>query len=175
MDVFVITAWSESIRMEVPSERPHWYEQHCNCYDFYSESNRYYWRMNPGWPGGDPEEKALVPQFHRFMAENERYLEIFTLNLVLQIQYFLKSIGIDYIMCNTMHLTTANIHTQIYIDLVDQTKYMNLLDSDKAFYWFYRNLGYTNPKAKYWHHDETPHRLYAEELYNFIEGNKCSS
>jgi hypothetical protein len=33
------------------------------------------------------------------------------------------------------------------------------------------NLGYVNPKAKYGHHSEAPHKLYADELYNFIKAN----
>lgn len=172
MEVFVVVGWTESIRMEIPSEREHWYEQHCKHWDFYSTSGRYYWRMNPGWHGGDPEEKELVPRYHRFMAENERYLEIVSLNAVLQIQYFLKSLSVDYVMCNTMHMYTVNKHTEFYIGCIDQTKYLNMLDSDKAFYWYYRNLGYENPKAKYWHHNEVPHELYAKELKHFIESNK---
>jgi hypothetical protein len=175
MDVFVIAGWTESTRMEVPSHRESWYEQHCPHWDFYSTTGRYYWRINIGWKGGDPEEKELITKYHKFMAENERYLEIASLNLVLQIQYFLKSLNIDYVMCNTMPMYTLTIHTKFYIDCVDKTKYFNILDSDRAFYWYYRKLGYENPKAKYWHHDEIPHKLYAEELKKFIEGTKqCS-
>ena len=44
---------------------------------------------------------------------------------------------------------------------------MDLLDNDAAFFWHYRNAGYENPKAKYWHHNEEPHRLFAEKLFNF--------
>jgi hypothetical protein len=176
MDVFVVISWTESIRMEVPSERPHWYETHNPHYDFHSNSGQYYWRMNPGWDGGDREEKELTPYYHRFMAENERYLEIVSLNIVLQLQYFLKSLNIDYVMCNSMHMTTVNKHTQFYIDCIDQLKYLNLTDNDKSFYKYYRELGYENPKAKYWHHNEIPHELFAKELYNFIESNRiCSS
>ena len=40
--------------------------------------------------------------------------------------------------------------------------------AEEGFFWFYRNQGFENPKAKYWHHDETPHRLQAERLFNFI-------
>jgi len=174
MEVFVVVGWTESIRIEVPSEREHWYEKHCTNWDFFSETGRYYWRINMGWEGGDPEEKELIPRYHRFMAENERYLEIASLNSVLQTQYFLKSLNVDYVMCNTMHMTTLNKHTEFYIGCIDQTKYLNLLNSDKAFYWYYRNLGYENHKAKYWHHNEVPHQLYAQELHDFIESNKCS-
>ena len=172
MEVFVVVGWTEVTRMEVPTERISWYDKHCTHWDWYPDTSRYYWRINMGWEGGDPEEKELIPKYHRFMAENERYLEIITLNAVLQIQYFLKSQNIDYVMCNTMQLVTENTHTKFYISCVDRTKYLDFMDNDKAFYWYYRNLGYENPKAKYWHHDDLPHSLYAERLHNFIERNK---
>jgi hypothetical protein len=169
MEVFVVIGWTEITRMEVPTERISWYDQNSTHWEWYPESNRYYWRINMGWPGHDPEEKELIAKYHRFIAENERYLEIATLNLILQLQYFLKSHGIDYIMCSTMPIVTKNTHTDFYIGCVDRDKYMDFMDNDKAFYWYYKNLGYQNPKAKYFHHDSTPHRLYAEKLYNFIE------
>jgi len=172
MDVFVVVGWTENIRMEVPTERVSWYDRHCTHWDWYPDTGRYYWRINMGWHGYDPEEKELIPRYHRFMAENERYLEIVTLNAVLQVQYFLKSLNVDYVMCSTMHLVTENTHTKFYISCVDQTKYMDFIDNDKSFYWYYRNLGYENPKAKYWHHDDTPHLLYAGMLHTFIERNK---
>ena len=172
MDVFVVVGWTESTRMEVPSERVHWYDHHCTHWDFYSLPSRDYWRINLGWDGGDPEEKELIPRYHKFIAENERYLEIVSANAALQIQYLLKSLNVDYVMCNTMHMFTENKHTDFYIGCIDQTKYLNVLDNDKAFYWYYRNLGYENPKAKYWHHNEIPHELFAKELKHFIESNK---
>ena len=172
MDVFVVIGWTECIRMEVPTERISWYDRHCTNWDWFADTGRYYWRINMGWAGGDPEEKELIPRYHKFMAENERYLELVTINAVLQLQYFLKSMNVDYVMCNTMHLVSENTHTKFYIDCVDRTKYMDFMNNDRAFYWYYRNLGYENPKAKYWHHSSIPHKLHAEELYNFIERNK---
>jgi hypothetical protein len=172
MEVFVVIGWTENIRMEVPTERINWYDRHCKHWDWYPNTSRYYWRVNMGYEGGDPEEKELIPRYQKFMAENERYLELVTMNAVLQTQYFLKSKNVNYVMCNTMHLVTENTHTKFYISCVDRTKYMDFMENDKAFYWYYRNLGFTNPKAKYWHHDGIPHKLHAEELYNFIERNK---
>ena len=52
---------------------------------------------------------------------------------------------------------------------IDQSNYMYARDNSRCFYWYYKNLGYENPLAKYWHHDETPHALYAEALYDFIQ------
>jgi hypothetical protein len=42
--------------------------------------------------------------------------------------------------------------------------------NDQSFFIKYKNLGYTNLKAKYWHHDETPHAMFADELFKFIKG-----
>ena len=71
-------------------------------------------------------------------------------------------------MTNTMKMfSPENTHLQFYINLVDQSKYMDMLDNDAAFFWHYRNAGYENPKAKYWHHNEEPHRLHAEKLFKF--------
>lgn len=70
-----------------------------------------------------------------------------------------------------MHMFTPNEQLDFYLSLVDQTKYYNMLDNDNAFFWKYRNAGYENPKAKYWHHNEVPHKMYAEELFNFIKAN----
>lgn len=172
MEVFVVVGWTESSRMEIPFNRECHYNQHCPFGDYHASEGKRYMRVNMGWGGSDPEEKQIIPRYHRFIAENETYLEIATVNLVLQLQYFLKSKNVDYVMCNVMHLVTSNEHTKFYMDQIDTTKYYFMNDNEQAFYWKYRNAGYTNPKAKYWHHDETPHKLHAQELFNFIEANK---
>jgi hypothetical protein len=171
MEVFVVVGWTESTRMEVPSHRLCYYSAHCPFGDYHANEGNRYMRVNLGWGGLDPEEKEIIPEYHRFIAENEKYLEILSVNLVLQIQYFLQSQNIDYVMCNVMHLVTQSDHIRFYMDQIDVTKYYFMNDNEQSFYWKYRNAGYTNPKAKYWHHDEIPHKLYAEELFKFIEEN----
>jgi hypothetical protein len=52
-----------------------------------------------------------------------------------------------------------------YIDQIDQSYYLDLTDNEQSFYWKYKNVGYVNYKAKYWHHGEEPHKLYSEELF----------
>lgn len=168
MDVRVLIAWTESSRMEVPSHRVSWYDQHNPHGDWCSTAGRKYWRINMGWPGFDPEEKEVIPPYQKFMANNEVYLEILSANLALQMQYFLRSEDIDFTMCNTMHMFSASEQLAFYTNLLDTTKYMNIYNDDDAFYWKYKNAGYANPKAKYWHHDEIPHELYSEALYQFI-------
>jgi hypothetical protein len=55
-----------------------------------------------------------------------------------------------------------------YIRQIDQTKYYKITDNDQSFFWKYKNAGFVNTKAKYWHHGEEPHKLFSEELYQFI-------
>lgn len=174
MEVFVVVGWTESSRMEVPYHTMQWYEHYTPHGDWFSKTARNYKRINFGYEGFNDEEKEMMSYYQRFMADNTNYLEILSANYVLQLQYFFKSQKIDYVMCNTMHMFTPNEQLDFYLSLVDQTKYYNMLDNENAFFWKYRNAGYENPKAKYWHHNEVPHKLYAEELYKFIEENKCS-
>jgi hypothetical protein len=60
------------------------------------------------------------------------------------------------------------ISLNYYIDLIDKKNYFGFYDRE-GFYWKYRNLGFNNPKATYWHHGEEPHRLFANELYQFLK------
>ena len=59
------------------------------------------------------------------------------------------------------------------LPLVNDNKYYQLNNKDEAFYQKYQRLGYVNEKAKYWHHGEEPHKLFADELINFNEEYKC--
>ena len=175
MDVFVLTAWTESSRLEVAANRNFFYNSSSKAADWFDPAINTYFRINFGWAGGDDEEKEMFPQYHKFMANNETMLELWSANYVLQIQYFLKSLDIKYLMCNSMHMfTKGSAHVNEFLTLVDEKNYYNLhAGSDEAFFWKYKNLGYKNEKAKYWHHDEVPHQLYADELFNFMEKNKC--
>ena len=68
-----------------------------------------------------------------------------------------------------MHMFSKdNTYLDTYKINIDSECYYNWDNNDEAFYWKYKNLGYTNEKAKYWHHGELPHQLYAEELYNYM-------
>jgi hypothetical protein len=58
------------------------------------------------------------------------------------------------------------------VSLIDETKYYNVFNNEASFYQRYRDLGYVNELAKYWHHGEEPHRLYAKELIDYMEANK---
>lgn len=174
MEVFVLIGWTDVTRMEVPWRRKTWYADHNPFHDYHASSGQDYNRINMGWPGGDSDEKIFIAEYHKFIAKNENYLEILSANTILQIQYFLQLKKINYLMCNSTHVFgNHNKSTEFYLDLIDSTKYYNMKDSEQSFYIKYKNAGYTNPKAKYWHHNEIPHALYADELYIFLEANKC--
>lgn len=178
MEVFVCVGWTESSRLEVPARlRPGYYNEGNPAAVWYDSSVNSFVRINFGWHGGNAEERQMIPPYHKFMTENQDMLEIWASKDILLVEYFLKSKDIPYVMCNTMHMFDSNScftsFTKYLVNVIDSSKYYNLTcTQDEAFYWKYRNLGYTNEKAKYWHHGEEPHRLYAEELYQFVKENQ---
>lgn len=171
MDVYVVIGWTESSRLEIPCKhRPSDFHSGNTAIDWYDKSADNYIRINYGWKGHDSYEKSIIPEYHKFMADNEPYLEYQSASTVLMVQFFLQSRNVKYVMCNTMNMFMPNdSHISNLTKLIDSKYYYNFYkDHNKSFYWKYKNLGYENSKARYWHHNEEPHRLYAEELYKFI-------
>lgn len=171
MDVYVIVGWTESSRLEIPAtHRPSDFHSGNPSIEWYDSSANSYLRINYGWTGHDGYEKSIVPSYQKFMTENEMYLEYQSASTALMIQYFLASHNIKYVMCNTMHMFAPHNHYVSYLlKMIDAKCYYNFdKNQDESFYWKYKNLGYENSKARYWHHSKEPHELYAEELYKFI-------
>ena len=163
MHLRVIVAWTESSRIELPhSTRIFRYYQPNIAWE--SKTDLFYQRVNLGYPGSTEEEKRTIPGYQKFVANNLVYFELLTINLILQIQFYLKMKQLDYIMCSTMPMFSDNTHINHYINKVDESRYLNFNNDAEAFFWKYRNAGYTNPKAKYWHHNEVPHQLFAEQI-----------
>ena len=169
MDLMVLCAWTESLRMEMPTFWPvPWDTLNPSC-EYISPSAKHFFRVNLGYKGLHPEEQELVAKCHDFMVYplSEIYLQTISASMVLMLQYFFKLHKIQYMMCNTMFMFLRNNHTRFYLDEIDQTYYYNMMGQENSFYWKYKDLGYKNAKAKYWHHDEVPHQLFADELFNF--------
>ena len=171
MDVMVLIGWSENIRLDFPNDKQIGtidYKQANPAAHYYTKINEYFLQINAGWAGGNAWEKQTIPYWHEYQALHEPMCELECINIVLQMQYFFNSKNIDYLMCNTMKMfSPENSHLNFYIGLVDQSKYMHMLDNDESFFWKYRNAGFENPKAQYWHHNEIPHEMYAEKLFAF--------
>ena len=175
MDVMVLIGWSENIRLDYPNEPGTIdYKQANPAAHYYTEINEHFMQINAGWAGGTDYERSVIPYWHEYQARHEYMCELECINTVLQMQYFFNSKNIDYLMCNTMKMfSPENKHLSFYIGLVDQNKYMDMLDNDASFFWHYRNAGYENPKAQYWHHNEEPHKLYAEKLFAFKRSHQA--
>jgi hypothetical protein len=167
-EIFVIIGWTESSRMDVPIARNMLMQGSNPHTAWYPNWNNNYIQINSGWAGADTEEQEFIKPRVDFMMDNLNYLEILSANAALQIQYLCESLDIPYVMCDTMHNLTPSVYLAPYLKLIDYTRYMGLADADSAFYWYYRRQGYSNPKAQYWHHDETPHQLQAERLWDFL-------
>jgi hypothetical protein len=170
MDLMVLVAWSESSRMEIPMYRPTHYEEWNKSSEFVSTVSQGFFRVNFGYKGTHQEEQDMIARCHEFMVDpmNQVYLETISACMVLKMQYFFNIKNIPYIMCNTMHMFSDDPHLDFYISLIDQKNYMDLRNDDNSFYWKYDRLGYKNTKSTYWHHDQTPHQLFADELFQFI-------
>lgn len=172
MDVFVIVAWTDACRLEIPSVENTYHYNSGNPYtDWFDGTANNYMRVIFGWDGANNKEREICKFFHEVMAKHENLMEVWALNYILQIQYLLKSMDIDYVMTSAMPtFTYNNTFSKQYISLVDESKYYDIAATgENTFYWKYKNLGYENEKAQYWHHGLEPHQLYAEELYNFVK------
>lgn len=167
-ELFVVVGWTESSRMDVPCDRNMVY-LHSNPHTaWYPGFNNNYMQINSGWLGTDEQEREFIKPRVEFMLDNLNYLEILSANAVLQLQYLFKSLNVPYVMCNTMHQFTPSVYLAPYLTLIDESRYMHFADADQAFYWYYRNQGYHNEKAQYWHHDETPHQLQSDRLWDWL-------
>jgi hypothetical protein len=174
MDVMVLVAWTDSTRFEVPKDvkTPPPSPNFANWVDVTCTS---FFRSTLGYEGNKnvPGEVEMIDSINRFIADHLQIVEIMSLNYTLQIQYFLQSKKVDYIMCNSMPIFKDHTkHLGYYLSLIDATKYYGVYNADEAFYPKYKKEGYVNAKATYWHHDEVPHDLFAQELLGFIEENK---
>lgn len=181
VNLSVLIAWTDSGRMELVRPYEIDGEKICRAADWFDTTQNFVYNVNYGTGREDNntytnEEKEYFQMVQRFMVDNPLYLEISTITSILMLQNYLKLKGIEYLMCNSMY-TVGEKETLLdyYIKHIDQSRYYNFLNKDECFYWKYKNLGYENPKAKYWHHNEVPHELFAEELYKFAGENHVFS
>ena len=162
---FVVVGWSEMTRISLPSGHDVDHIGSNSTVDTYTKVNSRYLEINSGWEGFTDYEKSIMPYWHEFMYNKSDMLDLISVKEILLVQQYLSAKGIDYVFCNTMLPYKPTRYTEWYWNLIDDSKCM--WDAE-GFFFKYKALGYVNPKAQYWHHDETPHRLWAEELYNHI-------
>jgi hypothetical protein len=175
-DIAVLVAWTESLRTELPrrDQSIDNLKITCRSSHWLDETGEHYYKFNFGETGDSVEAKYFIEGAQRFIATNETFMEINSLYFILLLQQFFKANNVNYMMCNTLHMFSSYVkQIENLLPLIDQTKYLNMMHDGEAFYIKYKNLGYENPKAQYWHHNEEPHRAYAEDLYKFVEESKC--
>lgn len=170
MDVAVLVAWTEGLRMDIPYSPKLDYSNPGS--DWYTYENQNFLQVNAGLRDehlNSEKEKRTVKETQNFMMNNIEYLDSVTSNNIIMLQNFFAANKIQYIMCNTLLAFSDENSTtcQIYKNLIDKTYYMDIDDQSKCFYWYYVNLGFENKLAKYWHHGEEPHYLFGEKLYDF--------
>lgn len=174
MKVGVLIGWTESYRLEYPVPHEVDYEGSCPNINWFDVCSKSFLRINAGFEGNTKQEKELSKYFHKFFVDHGNLLELSTVNYILTLQYYFQTHNINYLMCNSLSpFSFPNKHLGFYLELIDKNKYMGFENREDAFYNKYKNEGYTNPKAKFWHHDEIPHQLFATELKKFTEKNKC--
>lgn len=171
-NVFVLIGFADSIRMEAPWHRPTWHNKNNEYVDWFSKTSVDYMRITPALKKYN-EDEDLIDEYQRFMIYGENYLQIYSANLVLQLQYFFASKKIPYLFLNTLYMFDKNMpQLDWYLKQIDSKRYINFDNNDESFFTRYAKLGYKNNLAKYLHHGIEPHQLYAEYLYEYITNNK---
>lgn len=174
MEVAVLVCWTDSTRIEYPRKTPKPTNDLAKAANWYDVSANYFLGINLGFTGNTEEEKEIAKDMHKFILKYPSIMELMSLSYVLQLQYFFKMWGVKYLMCNCMKLfEAADIHLGFYLNSIDRKNFMGLDTPSDAFFIKYKELGYTNPNAKYWHHGQEPHGLYADELFTFARNNEC--
>ena len=173
-EVFVLIGWTESTRVDAPFQYPTWYDKVVGKFaDWISPSMSNFLHINLSFKGYTEREKDIQEDYQSFIVKRTEFFELYSVNLVLQMQFFLKHLGVKYLMVNTMHMFSESNEQYLksYFNIIDNKHYYHAFNNQESFYTKYKDSkynAYRNPKAMYGHHGAEPHRLYAEELYNYI-------
>lgn len=171
-EIFVLIGWTESSRVEAPFQYPTWHNEVNGKYcDWFSSSSTDFLQINPSYSGYSEREREIQNDYQTFVVRRTEFMEVLSANLVLQLQYFLKLNNCKYLMTNNSHMFSIENDKFLsqYYKLIDNNNYYNCCKNDNSFYTKFKNLGYTNNKARYGHHGEEPHSLYAQELYDYLQ------
>ena len=176
MDLFVLVAWTDGIRLEAPSPRECYYDKSNPHVDWFGESCKDYFRVHIAETfEKQNDERNLTLDYQGFAVRNENYVELQNANYILMSQYFLQSKKIPFLMVNSAFMFTRNHRSlKFYKSQFDETRYVNHSDNEESFYFRYKKAGYTNPKAKYRHHGKEAHADYAECLKDYIVENNLT-
>ena len=174
-DVFCVVGWTDSSRWEIPMEEGQDIERNNPCLDWFSKKHNDYLSVQLGWvhPNRpefpEQDQESMQHTYHNLIAGFPEQMEILSFNYALQIQSFLKSLNIDYVMLDTLHnFDLSNIWLSPMANLIDTTRYLNPGDPDQAFFTKYDRLGYTNISQDFQHLGADAHAEYAKEIQLFL-------
>ena len=169
-DFAVMVNWTECCRLEAPV--PFEFDGDTNTSASWALIREKYVRVNPGYRGHSVRERPFTDLMQRFMVENETFCQIYSLNLVLQLQWFCKANNYRYFMSSAGYLHTPEYKewTSRLIRQVDTKHFYEFRDNyNYAFYEKFKDKGMDSPLAQYGHYGEEAHRLHAEDLYNYFK------
>lgn len=170
LNLFVLVCWTDSTRLETPFYRNVDIKQSNQSADWFSKSCEDYLRVNMFANGVvNEDERSVSLDVQNFIIRNEEMVEILNFQNVLSLQYYLQAYNIEYLMLNTNYVF-AKRHRALnwYLEQVDRLRYVYYDDPGEVFYHRYREAGYTNPKATYYHLGEDAHTHYANFLEKYI-------
>jgi len=172
-EVFVIVGWADSSRWESPVLDISDMKDDNPCAEWIAKENDDYLGISLVWTHPDreefPEQGSIQKTYHEFITSFPEHMELISLNLALQLQWFFSSKQIPYIMTDTLYnVNSENPFVKPYINMIDQNRYINFGKPRDAFYYKYESMGYSNDDSKYYHHGEKAHLHYSQILEEHI-------
>jgi len=166
----VMVNWTECCRLEAPVPFP--FDGDADTSASWALMREKYVRVNPANDGYAERERPYTDLMQRFMVENEAFCQLYSLNLVLQLQWFCKANNYRYFMSSAGYLHTPEFKewTSSLLRQVDTKHFYEFRDNyNYAFYEKFKNRGMESKLAQYGHYGEDAHRLHAEDLYNYFK------
>lgn len=168
-ELFVLVGWTESTRIDAPFQYPTWHKDNGGKHaDWISPASDNFLHINVAYNNYNQREKEIQNDYKTMLVKHTEFFEVYCANLVLQLQFFFKHLNIKYLMVNTMHMFSPENkkYLQCYLNLIDYNSYIDALNNDRSFFNKYKH-SFPN-KFKYSHLGPEPHKLYAEEIYKFV-------
>ena len=171
-DVFCLVGWTDSSRWELPllqgqdilGNNPH--------IDCFNDIHNDYLSIQLGWTHSNRPEFPELDQvgmqktYHNLIAEFPEQMEILSFNYALQLQSFLKSLNVNYVMVDTLHnFDNERLWIEPLSDLIDYDRYPNAGKPSESFYLKYREK-YPNISSEYVHLGAEAHQEFFTEISN---------
>lgn len=175
-DVLCLVGWTDSSRWEIPLKLGQDIQSNNPNLTWFDKSLNDYLTIQMGWTHDHPdrpEQVAMQKTYHNLIGEFPEQMEILSFNYALQLQSFFKSLGITYVMADTLYnFDLNNIWLSPQANLLDTTRYLNPGDPCESFYLKYSEK-YPNVSQNYLHLGAEAHQDFAQEIDLFLsQGNQ---